>query len=113
MHIDEAMIYDLSTFASQFQQQFEKHIGRETIHNIAILKYKLANGVATQIDVLISFNVPLSSNNLNDLMFPENWTFFEMIKQNHPRRSKYPMNNRQQMNSPKQKHPTRQRRVKK
>lgn len=78
VRIHGTAIHNLSAFALEFQKRFERVIGKNTINIVSILKYKLTKGVITQIDVNVSFRVPLSSNYLNDFMFPANWTFFEI-----------------------------------
>lgn len=102
VRMNETNIRNLNEIPSEFQRKFEQHTNKNIVQNINILKYKILDGIIYQIDVMVSFNVPVSSNYLNDMMFPCNWTFFEINKQQNRLQSKYPVNH-QSMNPVKSK----------
>lgn len=97
VRMNETNIHSLNDIPAEFKRKFEMHTNKNIVQNIAVLKYKIRDGIIFQIDVMVSFNVPVSSNYLNDMMFPCNWTFFE-IKNQLNQQSKNPTNH-QRMNA--------------
>lgn len=61
------------------KKKFIDIIGDAVLNNITVTRYSSNKGSINDIEVIVSFNVPISYQYLSDFKFPVNWHFFKFI----------------------------------
>lgn len=67
----------LDTFANDFTKQFEAFMGKNTVNNVAILKYTVRDKIIHRMEIYVKFHIPLNHQYMNGFRFPINWSFLQ------------------------------------
>lgn len=87
IHIRDANIVNIDTFADELKNDIGDTIGHSVIDKVHINKYTMINGIICEAIVIVVFRVPMGYQYLNEFMFPTNWQFFVYgMGQNYGRR---------------------------
>lgn len=86
--IKEAAVYNLNEFVSEVKNEFINTMGKNIVNKVTVSKYKVNNGIICEAEVIISFNIPIGHQYLNDFMYPSNWNFLELMTRRKPQQQR-------------------------
>lgn len=76
LQINDAIIYDLISFKSEFKNAFESILGVGMVHDLFVNAYRMEQGIISSIDVMIALKSPLNYEYMNNFKYPDNRRFF-------------------------------------
>lgn len=97
VNMRNTQIHNSSNFLKSCKIYLEKILGIKLINKVTIEKYKIHNDVIVNIQIVVSFNSPVSYGYLDDFKYPSNWFLVPMTYPN-----KYQMSSKQSQTHNKQ-----------
>lgn len=77
IRIQKIHINNSALFINEIKKKLKNTVGANVVNNVIATKYRTSNGITHQIDVIVSFNIPIGYEYLNQFKFPNNWSFLE------------------------------------